>query len=103
MEVDLFIYFRAPAAQAAAVRSAVEAMQARLRADVVGLETHLFKRADGSNTAAELTWMETYTCEVDAGPVEAAASLVSRIDMLAASWRHLLSGERHVEVFERCA
>ena len=103
MAVDLFIYFRAPAAQASAVRAAVEAMHSRLRADLAGLETRLFKRTDAPDAAtADHTWMETYTYEIDAGPVQAADTLVSRIDTLAAEWRHLLSGARHVEVFERC-
>lgn len=87
---DLYIYYQVPPAQAAALRPAVLALQARLAAEF-GVQPQL-KRRPPSGQGAQ-TWMEVYPA-VDAG-FQCALDLAVRQAGLDA----LCAGPRHTEVF----
>jgi hypothetical protein len=92
---ELFIYWRTPAATAAQAIEAASQWQARLRAQHPGLAATLFCRADDSGETATL--MEVYGAPLDAALEKRIVDEGSRA---LAPW---LAGQRHVEVFERCA
>jgi hypothetical protein len=96
---ELYIYYRVDAAQAAAARSAVQAMHDRLRHAHPALDARLLVRPiDGS---APQTWMETYALPGSAGGVD--GDLEALIETEAAAWAHLVSGPRHLEAFVAAA
>jgi len=97
---ELFIYYRAKAANATALQSEVMAFQQHLRNRFPGLQTRLLRRpepADGWDT-----WMETYALPghpegvheaLEQAIGQSAAHLPARLDITT----------RHVEVFLPCA
>ena len=92
---ELYVYYRIDAANAAAARRAVQAMQERLRRDHAGLVARLLTRT-GEGSSAQ-TWMETYAVPGATGGVD--PGLEAAIDEAAAHWQQLLDGPRHVEPF----
>ena len=64
MPRELYVYFRADATRADAVRTAVTAMQAQLRCEFPGLQARLHRRPE--STGGQHTWMETYAMLQDA-------------------------------------
>ena len=98
---ELFVYYRAQVADAAAVRTAAEAMQLRLRARHPGLTARLLRRPDPQDDCH--TWMETYAIDPACVPVGIDASLQAAIDRAAADLQPLLAGPRHTEAFIACA
>lgn len=105
MTCELYIYYRAADHQAQAVRCAVTDMQAALRQEIPGLRARLLRRCDAAEGLD--TWMETYSVS-SASRGDGVSNVVkdalrSAIEQRAAVWAHLISGVRHVEVFEPCA
>lgn len=90
----LYVYYRVPTAQVAALLPRVQAMQASLRDGFPGLLTQLLRRAEGGSDAAELTWMEVY-----AHPDGVSASCEAALADAAAALSPWGMGHRHVEVF----
>lgn len=97
MARQLFVYWKADAACAAAAVAGMAAFQRALAARHDGLVARLYRRAGGTGPAAELvTLMESYACT---GGVDAALQdeIVAAGTRTAAAW---CRGERHVEVFD---
>jgi len=90
---QVFVYYRVRAADAVAAIAAVRALQAKLQAELPGLDCTLSRRADSD--AELITLMESY-CHTD-GVDEAWRRAIERSagESLAA-W---VVGQRHVEVF----
>ncbi len=86
----LFVYYRVAAADLIAVRQAVLTMQASLCATHDGLRAELLRRPQSNE--GQVTLMETYAGNHDAGIAEAIEAAASALT----SW---LQGSRHVEVF----
>ncbi len=95
MAQALFIYWRCAAADADAARSALRTQQQQLRDTLPGLAARFYRRAD--DTAAEVTWMETYA-RADGGLTPADRDAVQ--SGASATLQRWCSGQRHVEVFE---
>ena len=92
---SLFIYYRIASANAAAARSAVEAMQYTLRERHAGLQAALWRRPQEKDGMQ--TWMETYT---HADGVD--ESIEADIAAAALALQPWLQGPRHAEVFVPC-
>ena len=92
---ELFVYYRVRAADAAAAREAVSAMQKELRSAHPGLRARLLRREDGA--AGAETWMEAYS--VTPGSTGIDATLEARIEARATSLLPFIDGLRHVERF----
>lgn len=95
--MEIYVYYRAPVANDAALSMAVSAAQRALESRHQGLQARLLRRPDVNDGQA--TWMEIYRHAqgVDAaleGAIEAA---------LRAALKGLGAGERHVERFQPCA
>ena len=101
MPRELYVYFRADATRADAVRTAVTAMQAQLRCEFPGLQARLLRRPDSSG--GQHTWMETYAMAQGIYPDGVTELMASTIEQRALPWRDLLDGARHIEVFDACA
>jgi hypothetical protein len=98
---ELYVYFHAPADRASEINAAVREMQQRLGSSFPGLEVALLRRPDDGS--GRHTWMEIYAWA--GGRVDRSTDDAFR-QMLASEtvgWQHLLDGQRHLEVFERCA
>ncbi len=94
MPRSLYVYYRVPREQQAAVRSAVEAIQRQLQREHPGLSARLMRRADEGADASEATWMEIY--EHAAGvSIACEQSLKALMQGLPPA----LMGARHTEVF----
>ena len=97
---ELFIYYRARAADATALQSEVEAFQQHLRNRFPELQARLLRRpepADGWHT-----WMETYA--LPGHPDGVTEALEQSIEQSAAeALAPLGCTARHVEVFVPCA
>ena len=96
---ELFVYYRVPAASAAAAHAAATAAQAALRAAHPGLVARLLRRdggIDGSHSSA--TWMETYARP--AAPHGVDEALQSAIESACAPLLALIDGPRHAEAFD---
>ena len=99
---ELFVYYRAPVADAVAVQTAAEAMQARLCARHPALIARLLRRPGAQDGCH--TWMETYATDPARAPAGVDAPLQAAIDSAAAAdLQPLLAGPRHTEVFIACA
>jgi hypothetical protein len=104
MAVEVFVYYRVPAAQTADLRRRVHGAHDSLRRDLPGLQARLLRRPS-PDAQGDHTWMETY-----AGPaarnepsgfvLDAAARHAIERTMVQALGTDLLHGPRHVEVFE---
>jgi hypothetical protein len=92
----LFIYYRVASSQAVAARPAVEALQARLREALPGLQTQLMRRPEEKD--GQQTWMEIYS-----HPQGVSPQAQDQIEAAARELRGLGPGPRHVEVFVPCA
>jgi len=96
---ELYVYWKAPRADAEAVGAAVAAAQADLMHRHPGLRARLLRRADGEGEGEggpTLTWMETYAADVGITP----ALQVQIEAALAPVTASLDAGPRHTEVFE---
>lgn len=94
---ELYVYYRAPEAQARPLQEAVGAMQSGLCATHPGLRARLLRRPlaeDGQHT-----WMEVYVLPPDADADVLAESIARSAHVL----QHLTRGPRHVEHFIPCA
>lgn len=98
---QLFLYWRATAAEAADARQAALRLQASLRADHAGLQTTLYLRHDDAR--GEVTFMESYAMPRAAGSDGLSAhvrqAIVAQGDAALQAW---LRSPRHVELFDRC-
>lgn len=98
---ELFVYYRVRPTDAQAVRGAVHAMQAQLRARHPALIARLLHRADSAD--GDQTWMEVYTTDPARAPQGVDAELQAAIDAAAIVLQPWLAGPRRTEVFVACA
>ena len=89
--MDLYVYYKVQAAQAAGLQGAVIAMQSSLSA-AHGVAAQLKRRAEAPEGVQ--TWMEVYPGAADAF-LPALDAAVAQAGL--ARW---IAGPRHVEVFE---
>jgi hypothetical protein len=92
--VSLYVYYRVPKNQEAAVRAAIEAMQATLRDVQPGLHARLMCRADTAAQADEATWMEVYE-----HPDGLSKQCRAQLAMLSQALPEGLTSARHTEIF----
>lgn len=97
MRHELFVYYRADAAQADALAAAVRQMQAELCATHPALRARLLRRSDTRDGLH--TWMEVYALPENAN----AEIFGAAIEGAAARLAPQLAGPRHVEHFVACA
>lgn len=90
----LYVYYRVPKGQEAAVRAVIEAMQATLQDVQPGLHTKLMCRADAPAQAEEATWMEVYE-----HPDGVSEQCQTQLASLAQALPTGLTGPRHTEIF----
>jgi Domain of unknown function (DUF4936) len=91
---ELYVYWKAPRASAAAVPAEVGQALRDLMRQHPGLQARLLRRAESSGDT--LTWMETYTAPGGITPI-----LQAQIEAtLAPLLLRLQAGPRHTEVFE---
>jgi predicted metal-binding protein len=95
--VQIFVYYRIRAADAAPAIAAVAAFQASLCRSIPGLAGELSRRVDDG--ADLLTLMETYV-HADAASPDWQHDIERLARKQLATW---IVGERHVEVFVPCA
>ena len=88
----LFVYYKVPATDLAAVCQAVRLMQLRLRARHAGLQAELLRRPDAPQGV--VTLMETY-----AAPQGVDEDLQANIQLAADDLARWPIGARHVELF----
>ena len=98
---ELFVYYRVPAAEAAAALAQVQALHAELRSIAPGLDARLLRRPD--EAGGQQTWMETYALDACEGPAGVGPELQAEIEARAARLVTRIAGSRHVEVFIACA
>lgn len=95
----LYVYYRVALADLAACAQAVRTFQTELRRTHPELRCELLQRPESEDVAGQRTLMETYA---RSGGVDEA--LQAHIAHAAATALALLvTGTRHVEVFEPCA
>ncbi len=102
--MDLYVYYRAASADAAAVQAAVAVLQQRLRErmslaafGLAGAAVPLrcgLKRRPLADDSASTTWMEIYLAVPRTFPASLDAALVE------SELPRLIDGHRHVEIFE---
>ena len=95
--VEVYLYYRAPVASAAAVLAAFERLRAALATTQPDLSLRLLRRPEPTDGAH--TWMETYRREGGVDPaleaqIEAAAGV---------AFNAVPIGARHLERFIACA
>ena len=96
---ELFVYYRVPAATAAAAHAAATAAQAALRTAHPGLVARLLRRDDGiDGRPSSATWMETYARPGIPSGVDEA--LQSAIESACTPLLALIDGPRHAEAFD---
>ena len=93
MNQELFIYWRVMPGQLGPAAAAMNAWQARLAQQHVGLQARLLSRQDEHASASTL--METYS-KAGGLPQGLQQLIKEQGDDVAAPWR---DGERHFEVF----
>ncbi|MEN9544133.1 MAG: hypothetical protein RLZZ598_966 [Pseudomonadota bacterium] len=95
--VELYLYYRAPITEAAAVRAGFGRLQQALREQMPGLNSRLLRRPEPHDAAH--TWMEihVHAVGIDA-PREAAIEAAALIAFAGVS-----IGPRHRERFIACA
>jgi Domain of unknown function (DUF4936) len=97
--LQVYIYFRSPVAQRAAVASTLAQLQLQLAASAGVAGRVLIKReATPRGVDAGLTWMEIYE-NVGADQLESFLAALN-VGCSSSGLAALLSGKRHVEVFE---
>lgn len=90
--MDLYVYYKVQAANAAALREAVMAMQSALAA-AHGIAPQLKRRPQARDGMQ--TWMEVYPALAGDAFLAVLEAAVARAGL--AQWT---AGERHVEIFE---
>ena len=95
---ELFIYYRAKAADAPALQAAVHAAQAQLRGDRPALSARLLRRPGPGDEHD--TWMETYAHAPNGIDDTLQRAIEAR---LAPAVAPFLVGARHTEGFVPCA
>ncbi|HEY0589783.1 MAG TPA: DUF4936 family protein [Pseudoduganella sp.] len=90
--MDLYVYYKVQAAQAAGLQGAVVAMQAKLSV-AHGVAAQLKRRPEAPEGVQ--TWMEVYSSVASQSFLAALDAAVA--DAGLARW---IAGPRHVEVFE---
>lgn len=99
---QLFIYYRVNAAQANEAVAAASSMQRVLRERHAGLQTALLRRTDDDQP--DITLMETYALDAAVAPHGITVELQATIEAQAVvSLGALVTGARHLEVFDLCA
>jgi hypothetical protein len=99
---QLFIYYRVDTAQSRGAIDAVHAMQRALCESCTGLQAGLLRRPDTEQSI--VTLMETYAIDAAISPLGIDAALQAAIEARARSvLSDLITGTRHVEVFDACA
>lgn len=98
---ELFIYYRSPMERAGELAAAALAMQAALRERHPGLATRLLRRPEAMDGLH--TWMETYATDPTRAPQGVDTTLEGAIADAALVLAPLITGRRHVEVFDSCA
>jgi hypothetical protein len=95
---ELFVWYHVDERNAAAARTAVEAMLRSLEASVAGLHARLLIRRD----ADRQTWMETFARSSPAAGKDPGidAATEAAIAAAAVALRPLLASDRHVEAFD---
>jgi len=90
--MDLYVYYKVQAAQAAGLQGAVIAMQSALSA-AHGVQAQLKRRPEAPEGVQ--TWMEVY-------PAVAGHAFLAALDAAAvqAGLARWIAGPRHVEIFE---
>ena len=90
--MDLYVYYKVQAAQAAGLQGAVIAMQSSLSA-AHGVAAQLKRRAEAPEGVQ--TWMEVY-------PAVASQAFLAALDaaVAEAGLARWIAGPRHVEIFE---
>jgi len=88
--MDLYVYYKVQAADAAGLRQAVAAMQAQLAA-AHGVAPQLKRRPLAQDGVQ--TWMEVY-------PAVAGGAFLAALEAAAAALAPRIAGPRHIEVFE---
>lgn len=97
--LELYCYYRVPAAAAAAALAEWLATQTSLRAALPGLETRLLKRPDtGAASNSEQTWMEIHR-----HPAGLSAAQIEWLQTRLADLPSQRCGPRHLEWFEPLA
>lgn len=90
--MDLYVYYKVQAAQAAGLQVAVIAMQSALSA-AHGVAPQLKRRPQAVDGVQ--TWMEVYPCVAGAGFLDLLDAAAAQAGL--ARW---IEGPRHVEIFE---
>ena len=98
---ELYVYYRAPEADAVAVEADAMRLQSVLRARNAGLLTRLLRRPVASDGLS--TWMEVYAMDAAVEPAGVSTALQADIEREAARQLARIEGPRHVEVFIACA
>lgn len=94
MAREIYVYWKVPAAQAAAAHTSALALLQRLRSELPGLQVRLLRRADEGGE--RVTFMETY----QAPEPGITAALQAQIEGLAAeAYAAVGAPARHVEAF----
>jgi hypothetical protein len=97
--VELYVYYRVPAARLPEATAAVHATQRALCERHPGLHAALLRRTDAAGDAGDVTLMETY-----ASPGGLDDAFAAELDAAAAAWAAAVgAGARHVERFARLA
>jgi hypothetical protein len=99
---ELFIYYRVHLQAVPAAKTAVVAMQTRLRQRHPELSARLLCRAEPDEASTQ-TWMETYAIDPMSHPAGIDAELQAEIDAEAHVLAAWIDGSRHVEAFRPCA
>lgn len=93
--IELYLYWRTPAARVAAAQQALAAWQQALVAREPGLHARWLRRADAANAGEEVTLMEIYTRD---GGIEAPLRRAIEAEGSRALADYI-AGTRHVEAF----
>jgi len=103
---ELFIYYRVHLQAVPAAKTAVAAMQERLRQRHPGLNARLMCRAEADTAPGATptqTWMETYAIDPMTHPAGITRELQAEIDTEARVLAVWIDGARHTEAFLPCA
>ncbi len=91
---EIYVYWKVPAAQAAAAQSAATAFVLRLKTELPGLELRLLRRAEEGGE--RVTFMETYRAALPGITPALQATIETEA---AAAYAGIGKPARHVEAF----
>ncbi len=94
MAREIYVYWKVPAAQAAAAQSAAATLVLRLKTELPGLEVRLLRRAEEGGE--RVTFMETYRTALP-GVTPALQALIEA--QAATAYAGIGHPARHVEAF----